>query len=151
MRERAGPPWKVIHSVQAGDAEIQAAACAASGASSRKANRTMLLNISSGVDAPSRNRCAASGIVDAAVAGGGHLRGFFRFTSLHAGGSELFGDEPHLKFVGAKNVADQQVVGPVIAGLGGPLGGLARLRDDLLVRLQQPEQLRVGIFAAARR
>ena len=42
----------------------------------------------------------------------------------------MFSEEPDLQFTGADDVADQQVVGAVVALFGGPRGGVVRVDQD---------------------
>ena len=63
----------------------------------------------------------------------------------------MFGDEPDLQFVGADYVADQQVVGAVVAGVHGLFGHGAGFLEDHFVSFEQARDLYRYFFAAARR
>ncbi len=75
----------------------------------------------------------------------------FRRLFFDSGSNELLGDEPHLKFVRPENLADQKIVGAIVAVLFGGFGRFASFFDDQFVCLKQPIQLHVHIFPAARR
>src|SRR6266699_3470515 len=58
------------------------------------------------------------------------------------GVDEVLGEEPRLQLAGPDHLGYQQVVGTVVAAVLGPRGGLVRLPQDDLVRLQQAGQHR---------
>ncbi len=63
----------------------------------------------------------------------------------------MLGNKPRLQLVRTNHIADQQVVGAVVASVGGFLGHSARFFEDELVRFQQPRNLHGHFLAAARR
>src|SRR6266566_2771965 len=63
----------------------------------------------------------------------------------------MFGQEPDLEFVGANDVADQHVVGAVVAGFAGLLGHGASFFEQEFVSVEEPRNLYGNLFAAARR
>jgi len=56
--------------------------------------------------------------------------------------------KPDLKLVRTKNIANQQIVGPIVAARPSGSGRLAGSIDDEFVSLQQTEQLNGHVFAA---
>jgi len=53
----------------------------------------------------------------------------------------VLADKPDLQFIGAKNVADHQIVGASVFQLIGELGKFAAVPDDDLVRVEQAGNL----------
>src|ERR1039458_5030263 len=64
---------------------------------------------------------------------------------------DLFVHKPDLQLVQTKNVADQQVIGPIVSARRRGSGCLARCPNDEFVRLYQTEQLNGNIFTGPRR
>jgi len=64
-----------------------------------------------------------------------------------AGVDQMLGDEPDLELVGPDHVADEDIVGAVIAGFGGLMGHRARLQQNDLVRMEQARDLDGHLFA----
>src|SRR6266851_1119292 len=62
----------------------------------------------------------------------------------------MFGDEPDLQLVGADDVADQKIVGAVVAGFVGLFGHSAGFLEDHFVSLEEARNLNRHFFAAAR-
>jgi len=63
----------------------------------------------------------------------------------------VFRDEPHLQFVSPDDVADQQVVGPIVARLRGATSHRAGFLDHDFVRVKQTRDLDRRLFAPAGR
>src|SRR5215510_6532466 len=63
----------------------------------------------------------------------------------------VLADEPHLQFVPANDVADQQVVRAIVARLCGTTRHGARFLDDDLVCVKQTRDLNRRFFTTARR
>ena len=57
--------------------------------------------------------------------------GLIRADQRHV--HQMFGEEPNLQLVAANHLADQQIVGAIVAGVGGNLGhGMCFLQDDFV-------------------
>jgi hypothetical protein len=63
----------------------------------------------------------------------------------------MVADEPGLKLVGAEDVADHQIIGPVVSDLVGGFGNVVALLHDELVGFEEAGDLDGNLFAAARR
>ena len=61
---------------------------------------------------------------------------------------QVLPDKPRLQLIWPQNVADDHVVGAVVARLVGGLGDVGALLDDDLVRLEQPRDLHGHLFPA---
>ena len=95
-----------------------------------------------------RRRDGARNNAAGLFAGGGG----FGFVGAHEWNiNGMLGQEPHLKFIGADDIADQNVVGAVVAGVIGLLGGGARRFQDDFVGFGEARNLHGHFFAAARR
>jgi hypothetical protein len=101
-------------------------------------------------DADRHRHYARDGIGNLGVSFDGRMRRLFVFVG-QASARELFGHEPDLKLVPAQDVADQQIIGPIIAVRRCGMGRPAALIDDEFVSLQQAEQLNGGVLAPAGR
>jgi hypothetical protein len=66
------------------------------------------------------------------------------------GTRQMFGYKPDLKLVPAKDGANQQVIGSVVAARRRGTSRLAAFVDDEFVRLQQTKQLNGRVFASSR-
>src|SRR5215468_6576572 len=64
---------------------------------------------------------------------------------------DVFRDEPHLQFVSPDDVADQQIIGPIVARLGGATSHRAGFLDQDFVRVKQTRDLDRRLFAPAGR
>src|SRR5215204_4449115 len=62
---------------------------------------------------------------------------------------EVLGEEPDLELVGADDVADDEVVGAVVAGVVGALGDVVGQLQDQLVAFEEPRDLDQHVLAAA--
>ena len=63
---------------------------------------------------------------------------------------DVFGHEPHLELITAKDIAHQQVAGPGVPVLLGPLDGLADPQDRRLVRFEEAIDHNADRFRAVR-
>ncbi len=64
---------------------------------------------------------------------------------------EVLADEPGLELVGAEDVADDEIVGALIAGFRRPLGDVEAALDDEFVGLEEAGDLDGNLFPAAGR
>ena len=81
---------------------------------------------------------------------GAGLRSLFSFEDQrHL--DEVLAEEPGLEFVGAEDVADDEVVGALLAGLVGGFGDVEAALDDDLVGLEEAGDLDGNLFPAAGR
>jgi hypothetical protein len=64
---------------------------------------------------------------------------------------KMFAEEPGLQFIGPQHVADDQIVGAIVAQLVGKARQLAAVADDDLVGIQQAGNLHWDLFPAPRR
>ena len=63
----------------------------------------------------------------------------------------MLAEEPNLQLVGAQDVADCQIVGPVVAQFISPLGKFTARPNDDFVGVQQARELYRDLFTSARR
>src|SRR5439155_8444684 len=77
------------------------------------------------------------------------LRSVLSFHQRHF--HQVLAQKPDVHFVGAEDVADDHVVGAVVAQFGGAAGQGAAVADDDLVSVQQARELDGDLFPAPRR
>src|SRR3974390_258753 len=63
----------------------------------------------------------------------------------------MFAQEPNLQFVGAQNIADDQIVRAIVSEFGGAPCQLPTMTDDDLVCVEKAGNLNGHLFPAARR
>src|ERR1700730_5359617 len=64
---------------------------------------------------------------------------------------QVLAQEPDLQFVGAENIAHDQVVGAIVAQIGGAASQLPAVANNSLMSIQEPGDLHWHLFPAARR
>jgi hypothetical protein len=117
---------------------------------------TVMYGIETFLDSNARRsavaRPAIAGLYSVAlgVSLGDRMRSFFVFVGDSCT-YKVFGYEPDLKLVHAKNIANQQVISPIVATGRRGTSRLAGCTDDQFVSLHQTEQLHGNIFTAPRR
>ena len=62
----------------------------------------------------------------------------------------MFGEEPDLEFVGANDIADEKIVGAIVAGVIGFFGHGASFLEDHFMGFEEAGNLDGSFFAAAR-
>src|SRR5579884_4233180 len=81
----------------------------------------------------------------AASAAPGRLFAGFNQRNVH----EVLADEPDLEFVGPQHIADDHVVGTIVAQFGGSFSQGAALPNDDLMSIQQSRELDRNFLTAS--